>query len=25
MPQGFTAPSARLTSRLHAFTMNLHE
>jgi hypothetical protein len=25
MPQGFTSPSARLASRLHAFATNLHE
>jgi hypothetical protein len=25
MPQGFTTPSARLASRLHAFATNLHE
>ena len=25
MPQDFTAPSARLASRLHAFATNLHE
>ena len=25
MPLGFTAPSARLASRLHAFAMNLYE
>ena len=25
MPQGFTLPCARLTSRLHAFATNLHE
>ena len=25
VPQGLTAPSARLASRLHAFAMNLHE
>jgi hypothetical protein len=25
MPQGFTPPSARLASRLHAFATNLHE
>ncbi len=25
MPQGFTPPSARLASRLHAFSTNLHE
>ena len=25
MPQGFTAPSARLASRLHAFATNRHE
>jgi hypothetical protein len=25
MPQGFTAPSARLASRLHAFATNLYE
>ncbi len=25
MPQGFTPPSARLASHLHAFVTNLHE
>jgi hypothetical protein len=25
MPQGFTPPSARFASRLHAFATNLHE
>jgi hypothetical protein len=25
MPQGFTSPSARHASRLHAFATNLHE
>jgi hypothetical protein len=25
MPQGFTSPSARLASRLHAFATNFHE